>query len=119
MANDDVHLIRSGPRRGCLLRIRDEAPEIRGADPSLPWQPAPLRELARAYAVGEGPWPWLRERGIRRPTPSGTQTGEADRSRQQVKLRLSVDDRAELDALAARWGCSLSEAVARAVREAR
>lgn len=115
---DDVHVIRTGQRRGCMLRIRDRVPEIRGPLAGLPWQPAPLRELARAYAVGEGPWPWLRERGIRRPTPSGTQTGEADRSRQQVKLRLSVDDRAALDALAARWGCSLSEAVARAVREA-
>lgn len=119
MANDDVHVIRAGSHRGRLLRIVAGKAEMRGAAADLPWEPAPLRELARAYAVGEGPWPWLRERGIRRPTPSGTQTGEADRSRQQIKLRLSVDDRAALYALAARWGCSLSEAVARAVREAR
>lgn len=119
MMNEDVHVIRLGDHRGHLLRIgADGKAEIRGPRPEQEWHPAPLRALARAYAVGEGPWPWLRVHGIRRPSTTSGKSGAPKTRAEAVYVRLSPEERAALDALAARWGCSLSEAVARAVREA-
>ena len=63
-------------------------------------------------------WVQLRQRGVRRPSPSGprgpeTRT-EADRG---TRVRLSDEATSDADKLARRWGVSRPEAVARALRE--
>lgn len=91
--------------------------------PSGRWRAAPLRELAREYAVGDGPWPWLLEHGIRRPNTSGrsadaTTTLQADRTRKMVAITLSDEERSALAELAELHGESRSAVVGRLVMAA-
>jgi len=115
------YTIASGPFSGWQLRLTSSgAVEAHSGTATGKWTRAPLRGLARAYAVGEGPWPWLLEHGIRRPSPSGSSGAtqpEGERLRKQRLLRLSDDELEALDAVAERWGVSRSDAVARLARE--
>ena len=116
-----TYQIADGEYSGWLLRLSPSgAVEARSGTATGEWTRAPLRALARAYAVSEGPWPWLLEHGIRRPSPSGSSGStqpEGERLRKQRLLRLSDDEAAALDAVAERWGVSRSDAVARLARE--
>jgi len=116
-----THQIADGRYAGWRLRIGTSgAVEVHSGTATGKWTRAPLRALARAYAVGEGPWPWLLEHGIRRPSPSGSSGAtqpEGERLRKQRLLRLSDDEVEALDAVAERWGVSRSDAVARLARE--
>jgi hypothetical protein len=76
------------------------------------WVDAPLRQLARDYAVGEGPWPWLREHGVRRPSPSGT-AGYAGRRKKSVLLHFTDAELERIDAIAKAWGLPRNAAVVR------
>lgn len=112
------HTIQGGPYDGTPLQVRGERvawspPHIEG------WGPAPLRALARAYAVGEGPWPWLLEHGIRRPSPSGrsgASVPHAQRHTVQVTLTLPPEVAEALRAAAARAGQTVSGYVAGLIR---
>lgn len=72
-------VITGGEYDGWRLRMRDNAVEAKAPDASR-WSPSPLRGLARAYASGQGPWPWLLEHGVWRPSPSGRSQTNAERS---------------------------------------
>lgn len=70
------YTIEDGEYSGTRLRVRNGKVEAQAPEDTR-WAPAPLRKLARAYPSGEGPWPWLLERGVWRPTPSGGPTRPA------------------------------------------
>ena len=80
------------------------------------WETLSRAELLELPVDGDV-WAWLREQGVRRPAPSGTTIPEADRG--GCRVRLNEDATGDADALAARWGCSRPEAVARALRDER
>lgn len=76
---------------------------------------AELLALPRDGAV----WEWLRAQGIKRPSPSGKSgatLAESSRTGDRVRLSNATIERA--DELAARWGVSRPEAIAKAVLEA-
>lgn len=52
------------------------------------WRVLTRAELLALPRTGDV-WVWLREQGVRRPSPSGESPAEADRDSVQVKLRLS------------------------------
>jgi hypothetical protein len=79
------------------------------------WQQASLQWLLREYAVDSPLWDWLRENGIRRPSPSGVSV-EEDRSKVQRKLRLDPRDDAALETLARARGMTMSDLVAQWIR---
>ena len=73
-------------------------------------------DLLRAGDADSPLWRWLREHGVRRPSPSGSRTGSDSRRKVEVKLRLDPEDAAMLDQLAGNeprnaW-------ISRAIREA-
>jgi hypothetical protein len=107
--------IAEGQFRGWLLR----AGGVRGAQarmdqPGARWMPAPLRLLARHYAADSAVWAWLREHGVRRPSPSGPSgpsVPRAERTRRAIEVTLSDEARARLAELAEARGVSRSELV--------
>lgn len=101
--------IETGQWAGWQLRIGPSgAPEARGGARGWRWAPAPLRLLAKHYAVGEGPWPWLREHGIRRPSPSGPSGEAKQRHTVAVQLRLQPELAERLKAHAEAKGTTVS-----------
>jgi len=96
------HTIDSGTFAGWRLRIRAGEAQAIGGELAK-WTAAPLRKLAREYAVGEGPWPWLLEHGIRRPQPSGpsgptvTDASRAASGMRRVNIWLSAEEAAALE----------------------
>lgn len=78
------------------------------------WHPLTRAELLALPVDGEV-WAWLRERGLRRPSPSGPSTPEDARGTVRVTLRLPPEAAARLDALATESGVSRAEVVARLV----
>ena len=97
----------SGKWAGWELRVKAGRAEARVAGGD--WAPAPLRPFAVAYPVGDGPWPWLLEHGIRRPSPNGpsgpTQSAEARRAAGRVRLDTWISREAaeRLDKLTGKW----------------
>lgn len=97
----EIYTFTAGAERGHRLRVvdgqRDDGPVVETCAPgSDRWSAAPLRHLARTYPVGEGPWPWLRERGVRRPSPSGSRSASqpaAERSTRAVRVSLEAYER--------------------------
>lgn len=88
------------------------------------WRKMTRRELL-AYPKGGEVWAWLKEHGVRRPSPPSatrgiTPTNEERRATGKARLLawISPDQLATMDALAERWGCSRTEAVIRAVEAA-
>ena len=81
-----------------------------------PWEPVTRPQL-RALDVDSEEWQWLREQGVKRPSPSGPSGGD-DRSGTRMTLRLDAATTAALDELARRWGLVRSQVIARALREA-
>ncbi len=101
---------------GVEFRIHDRQVQRRRAGERR-WQPAPLGTLAREYAAGEGPWPWLRENGVTRPSPSGyTPEAEQSRSTTKVTLRLEPRDADRLTEIAEAEGTTKSGVVTRWIR---
>lgn len=74
------------------------------------WSPVSGQALLR-YAVDSPLWAWLREQGVRRPSPSG-RTREEDLSTVQVKLRVDPKVRTKLHTLSKATGKTMSELVA-------
>jgi len=72
-----------------------------------------------AYSPKSEFWVWLRENGIRRPSPSGPRGPETRTEADRGGARVRLDEAATSDAdtLAKRWGVSRPEAIARALRE--
>lgn len=84
MSNDTLK-IEDGKFEGWLLRVHNnraeiKPPHVQRTEQVLAqawvnfeqrWDKAPLRILAKEFTKDEAPWPWLRERGIKRPTPRG------------------------------------------------
>lgn len=106
-----AYRIPDGQYAGWTLRIAPSgAVDARGGVGQL-WRRAPLRLLAKHYAVGEGPWPWLREHGVRRPSPSGPSMAAPQRTTVEVKLRLAPDVAARLRAYASRRNVTVSGAI--------
>ena len=108
-----MHTISDGWGEGWTLRVRDGRPEYRSDDGA--WQRAPMRLLARHHSVDSDLWTWLRQHGVRRPSPSGTSgptTPEAQRGTVQVLVRLAPDVAARLRELAAERGSTVSAIVA-------
>lgn len=87
---------------------RDARPSARG-----PWEPVTRAEL-RALPVDSAEWQWLREHGVKRPSPSGPSGGD-DRLGTRMTLRLDAETTVALDALARRWGLVRSQVIARAL----
>lgn len=84
------------------------------------WQSVALGTLAKEYPVGQGPWPWLREQGVTRPSPSGyTSEAEAKRPTIAVKLRLTKPDAERLDELAESHATTKSALVSGWIRRAK
>lgn len=73
------------------------------------WLPVSKRYLLR-FAVDSPAWDWLREQGLRRPSPSG-KTKEEDRSTVQQKLRLNREVWNVLNRLAGETGMTKSQLV--------
>lgn len=80
---------------------------------SRSWTTTSLRRLARDYAADHPVWERLRKDGYRRPSPSGPTVPENRRKRVHCSLRWYPHDIARLDALAATWGVTRSEAALR------
>jgi len=101
-------LLRVVPARG----KREARAEYQQADGT--WYRAPLRVIAKNYAADEDPWPWLREHGVRRLSPSGpsgTSIPVTARHRKPVQITLSDEARAKLDVVAATYGGNRSAAI--------
>lgn len=84
------------------------------------WRTLTRAELLALPRDGEV-WTWLREQGVRRPSPSGPSgrtTPDDERDGTRMTLRLDSATTRALDALARRWGVVRSQAIARALREA-
>ena len=100
-------------------RVQDGTVQKRGIGERR-WQTVALGPLAKEYAVGEGPWPWLREQGISRPSPSGyTSEAETKRTTVAVKLRLPEQDATDLEKLATDASTSKSSLVSTWIRAAK
>ena len=80
------------------------------------WEPV-TRGALLEHAADSALWDWLREQGVRRPSPSGTTVPETERA--GARVRLDETATGDADALAKRWGCGRAEAIAKALREAR
>lgn len=96
---------------------RDGTIQLR-ASGSRSWQTVTLGRLARAYDATHPIWDRLRARGFTRPSPSGPTVPEDRRERVHCALRLRPEDVARLDAAAAAWGVTRSEAVLRLLAQA-
>lgn len=81
------------------------------------WVHVPRSSLL-AYPADCELWTWLREHGVRRPSPSGPRVPDARTERGSRPVRLDDETVADADKLAAKWGCSRPAAIARAVRYA-
>jgi hypothetical protein len=84
-----------------------------------PWEAVTPAQL-RALAVDSAEWQWLREQGVKRPSPIGTPDTRTDDERlgTRMTLRLDPDVTTALDALTRRWGVVRSHAIARAITTA-
>lgn len=95
------------------LRARENNyPLARMDRPDSRWGRAPLRLLAQAYEVDSDVWDWLRAHGTNRPSPSGTNLAETERTTVAIKLRIEPADAKALRALAATDGTTVSAMVA-------
>ena len=109
------HTVTGGDYDGWRLRVRAGALEAQTGEPPR-WRAIRglLRDLARAYPVGEGPWPWLLSEGVTRPSttsgPSGG-TPRAKRRRPCIEVTLSPEAIATLDARAESRGESRSACI--------
>lgn len=113
-----AHVLEAAPVSGFdvedwTLRVEGDGRVLALVDGA--WTPAPLRKLAKRYAVGEGPWPWLRSHGIRRPSPSGRSMPEERTRRDGLRVRIGAAASERARTLASSWGCSVAEAVERAL----
>gem|GEM_PF-6736930 len=113
--------ITAGPLAGWRLIIDNGA--VTSWDGRTPerWTPAPLRRLAREYPVGSEVWQWLRQHGVRRPSPSGPSGPSLPRSQRgtrKVEISLSPAADAALSELA-RGGTKSAVVEALVMREAK
>lgn len=99
---------------GITYRVRDGSPERR-AEGEARFTPMRPRDLLALPATSEA-WIWLREHGVRRPSPSGgNQEGSPWRStpnemrhNQPVKITLPPETREAGERMAAEDGLKLS-----------
>lgn len=108
---------------GATIRLVDQTPERRDG---THWRKMTRRELL-AFPKDGPEWAWLREHGVRRPSPPSRTGGgskgalPADRrARGLVQFGgwVRPEQLAAMDALATHWGCSRTEAIVRAVEAA-
>jgi len=127
----DEHTLPAGVHYGgCTLRVqavrceagRKPVPAVSMRYPggSGMWFPAPLRDLAQRFTRGTPVWAWLRSKGVRRPSPSGSRVPTSSgtpRSKMppSLELRLSPEALIILDKLAKSNCLSRAEVVNRAL----
>jgi hypothetical protein len=105
---------------GFLLRTSNGVIERR--DDGGTWAPTAKTVLRDEFSADSDVWTWLKDQGIKRPSPSGTVRSDkeyAARGYERIGLRIQTEVMAKLDKLVALAGrTSRTDAIVHAIEEA-